>query len=495
MPPRAVGRFRIERTLGVGTFATVLLGVDDATGERYALKVMRKDTLEALDMARYARREAFVLRRLAHPNIVALVEAVQSDRKLFLVMPVAPGGELLAAVEGGALAEAEARRYARQLVDAVGYMHRKGVAHRDLKPENVMVDTATGSLTLVDFGLTGIVLPDARMTTVCGSAFYSAPEVTYGSGEGYSGPAADAWSVGVLVYILLTGTHPWVAADGELMVPAMRAGELRVPDSVAPNAAHFLTGLLAVDPASRYSMAKAARHPWLAVPRSEDDDAAETSAEASPDLKQSPMSETGVDRTSFRYDSSSRMLSFKSCKPVKVPTPEEATSFMYSDESARVRRGAAAGEARHPAPRRIPSGPELPAPAAPRFSPKRPGTFSGASLHRNSLGFTRVGSEVSEGQGRRASLRPRAAEKDPAVGVGSSSFFRFRRSSAAAAPGRDEEPDGREEPARRRTGLGRSRRSVDKEAPSLHYPEPERAWHGILANWRTRRLPADRGKT
>lgn len=260
---RTVGRFRISRTLGTGRFSKVLLGVDDTTGEHYALKVMRKDVLEELDMARYARREAFVLRRLDHPHITPLVEAVQSDRKLFLVMPVAPGVEMLGLVERGPLPEPLARRYIRQIVDATGYIHARGVAHRDLKPENVICDPERSELKIIDFGLTGFVEGDELMHTTCGTAEYSAPEVTWGQGDGYSGTAADAWSVGVLAYILLVGVHPFVGEDGELMEDELRSGVVEMPRELAAGAKDFLTRLIRHAPSERWSMAQAGLHPWL----------------------------------------------------------------------------------------------------------------------------------------------------------------------------------------------------------------------------------------
>lgn len=226
---------------------------------------MRKGDLEHVDMAKYARREAFVLRRLDHPNIVHLVEAVQSETKLFLVMDIAPGSELLRLVSQGPLSEHIACVYIRQLVSAVGYLHRKGIAHRDLKPENVIADHVTCSLRLIDFGLTGVVRRNDVMRTICGSAFYSAPEVTYNDGRGYDGTAADCWSVGVLSYILLCGVHPFVAPDGELMVSALCDGHLQFPPGLSESAAHMLRRLLDVDPSKRYSMARTSLHPWLSA--------------------------------------------------------------------------------------------------------------------------------------------------------------------------------------------------------------------------------------
>lgn len=263
MPTRTVGRYRLTTQLGVGMFSKVMVGVDDETNMQYAVKIMRKDSLEDMEMARYARREAAVLRKLRHPNIVKFVEAIQSDTKLFLVMEIAPGKELLDVVANGALREADAKCYMRQLISAVAYLHSKGIVHRDLKPENVLIDVDNKGLKIIDFGLTGIIRKQNVMRTNCGSSYYSAPEVTYGNGDGYDGVKADAWSLGILSYILLTGSHPFVDTDGDLMTAMMRQGMVEYPEYLSRGAIHFVSRLLAIDARKRYSVTQIALHPWL----------------------------------------------------------------------------------------------------------------------------------------------------------------------------------------------------------------------------------------
>ena len=252
-------------------FSKVMLGTDETSDRQYAVKVMRKDSLEEMGMARYARREAAVLRKLSHPNIVSFVEAIQSDTKLFLVMEIAPGKELLDVVADGPLNETDAKAYMQQLVSAVSYLHSKGIVHRDLKPENVLVDVETRSLKIIDFGLTGVIRRNDVMRTSCGSNYYSAPEVTYSTGEGYDGTKADAWSLGILSYIILTGSHPFIDSHGEVMTAMMRQGIVEYPDNLSQGAIHFISRLLNIDPRRRYSVGQVSLHPWLTgkpVPRS-----------------------------------------------------------------------------------------------------------------------------------------------------------------------------------------------------------------------------------
>lgn len=258
-----VGRYTLSKELGAGMFSKVVLATDCKTNASYAVKVMRKDNLEELEMAKYARREAAILRKLSHPNVVNFVEAIQSDTKLFLVMELVPGVELLDVVSTGRLPESIARIYISQIIDAVSYLHSRGIVHRDLKPDNVLVDSENHTLKLIDFGLTGLTKHNALMKTSCGSCYYSAPEVTFSSGDGYNGAKADAWSVGILSYILLTASHPFVDGDGELLTGAMKRGDVEYPDELSQGAIHFLGRLLTADARKRYSTAQAGLHPWL----------------------------------------------------------------------------------------------------------------------------------------------------------------------------------------------------------------------------------------
>ncbi len=266
MPLTRVGRYRLIDELGSGMFSRVVVGVDDETGLKYAVKVMNKRRLEELNMDQYARREAVVMHKVTHPNIVEFVEAIQSPKKLFLVMKIAPGRELLEVVKDGGVPESDARIYMLQLVDAVACLHDHAFAHRDIKPSNVLIDTATKKLTLIDLGLAGVIRRYSPMLTLCGSDFYKAPETCFGSAHGhhgYDGVKSDAWSVGVLAYILLTGTHPFVDRYGQLMEDNLRTGTLDFPPNMSSSAVSFVSCLLALTPRKRFSVHQIRSHQWL----------------------------------------------------------------------------------------------------------------------------------------------------------------------------------------------------------------------------------------
>lgn len=263
MPLTKIGRYRLTDVLGVGMFSRVVVGVDDATGEAYAVKVMNKRRLEELNMDQYARREALVMHRVRHANIVEFVEAIQSPKKLFLVMRIVPGLELLDVVAAGPLTETDAKHYMKQLVDAVAHLHASGYCHRDIKPENVLIDVRARRLVLIDLGLSGIIRRYSPMLTTCGSAHYSAPETTFGSHAGYDGVKSDAWSCGVLAFIMLTGAHPFVDGDGDLMHDNLRTARVEYPVNLSSCAVSFVSCLLTLAPRKRHSVAQARNHPWL----------------------------------------------------------------------------------------------------------------------------------------------------------------------------------------------------------------------------------------
>ncbi|KAK1858295.1 hypothetical protein I4F81_000904 [Pyropia yezoensis] len=224
------------------------------------------------------------MRALRHPNIVALKEVLSSARKVYMVMELVRGGELYWALQREELAEATARRYFQQLVDAVDYCHRRGVYHRDLKPENLLLGE-DGTLKITDFGLSAIKMQatgaQAILRTSCGSPHYVSPEVRWATG--YSGAAVDAWSCGVILYLLLTGWLPFHHDEPAALQAQIDACVVDIPACVPAPAADLLSRLLVRDPARRLSLRGVKRHPWFTVdytPAVETDEEAEEAEEA-----------------------------------------------------------------------------------------------------------------------------------------------------------------------------------------------------------------------
>jgi serine/threonine protein kinase len=262
--------------LGAGAHGVVRVARHVVTGEMVAVKVMAATRLGAIA------KELAANGRLRHPHIVELkATLVDLDRKrVFMVMELCRGGELFDRIaECGSLDEGSAKRYLYQITSALAHCHAASVYHRDLKPENILL-TADGWVKVCDFGLAATlrqVHEDASFLrhTKCGSIMYAAPEVlTATELLGYAAAPADVWSLGVILYAMLTGALPFACANAERcsrfaiavqhgMRPACEANHL------SEQATQMLCGMLQIDPAKRMSVGEVLSSEWLAAERTE----------------------------------------------------------------------------------------------------------------------------------------------------------------------------------------------------------------------------------
>lgn len=248
-----VGNYRLGKLIGSGTWGVVLLASHRLTGKIVAIKAVdnhaKGTTIE---------REVEILKLLWHPNICALYEVIRTPNKTFLVMEYCSGGELFDYVcqygENG-LNEPEARKYFRDVLLAVDYIHGKNVIHRDLKLENLLLD-AFGNLKLIDFGMSNIRRPQQRMNTFCGSPAYTSPEIFMG--VRYEGPEVDVWSLGVILFALVCGFLPF-EEDPKLVLN----GRVQLPSHVSAECRDLVMRMLERQPAQRITVAQIKCHPWL----------------------------------------------------------------------------------------------------------------------------------------------------------------------------------------------------------------------------------------
>ncbi|XP_075060380.1 serine/threonine-protein kinase MARK1 isoform X3 [Mixophyes fleayi] len=204
-----IGNYRLLKTIGKGNFAKVKLARHVLTGREVAVKIIDKTQLNPTSLQKLF-REVRIMKILNHPNIVKLFEVIETEKTLYLIMEYASGGEVFDyLVAHGRMKEKEARAKFRQIVSAVQYCHQKCIVHRDLKAENLLLD-ADMNIKIADFGFSNEFTIGNKLDTFCGSPPYAAPELF--QGKKYDGPEVDVWSLGVILYTLVSGSLPF---DGQ----------------------------------------------------------------------------------------------------------------------------------------------------------------------------------------------------------------------------------------------------------------------------------------
>ncbi|KAF5729941.1 calcium-dependent protein kinase 26-like [Tripterygium wilfordii] len=260
-------QYVLGEQLGWGQFGVIRTCSDKFTGEILACKSITKDRLVTPEDVRSVKLEIEIMIRLSgHPNVVNLKAVYEDDDYVHLLMELCAGGELFHRLEKhGRFSEYDAGVIFRQLMQVVLYCHEKGIVHRDLKPENILLANKSllSPIKLADFGLATYIKPGGNLHGTVGSPFYIAPEVLAGD---YN-QAADVWSAGVILYILLSGMPPFWGKTKSRIFDSVRAADLQFPsdpwDKISASAKDLITGMLCVDPSKRLTAAQVLAHSWM----------------------------------------------------------------------------------------------------------------------------------------------------------------------------------------------------------------------------------------
>ncbi|KDQ17126.1 hypothetical protein BOTBODRAFT_106198, partial [Botryobasidium botryosum FD-172 SS1] len=204
------GPYLLLQTLGEGEFGKVKLGLHNEWGEEVAVKLIRRGSVDSSVRMTKVEREIEVLRTIKHPNIVRLIDVIETDKYIGIILEYASGGELFDHILAHRyLKERDACKLFAQLISGVSYIHEKKIVHRDLKLENLLLDR-NRNVIITDFGFANRFehRADDLMQTSCGSPCYAAPELVISEGL-YVGSAVDIWSCGVILYAMLAGYLPF----------------------------------------------------------------------------------------------------------------------------------------------------------------------------------------------------------------------------------------------------------------------------------------------
>ncbi|XP_017291767.1 MAP/microtubule affinity-regulating kinase 4 isoform X6 [Kryptolebias marmoratus] len=257
-----IGNYRLLKTIGKGNFAKVKLARHILTGREVAIKIIDKTQLNPTSLQKLF-REVRIMKTLNHPNIVQLFEVIETEKTLYLVMEYASGGEVFDyLVAHGRMKEKEARAKFRQIVSAVHYCHQKNIVHRDLKAENLLLD-ADSNIKIADFGFSNEFTEGSKLDTFCGSPPYAAPELF--QGKKYDGPEVDIWSLGVILYTLVSGSLPFDGQNLKELRERVLRGKYRVPFYMSTDCEGILRRFLVLNPTKRCSLEQIMKDKWINV--------------------------------------------------------------------------------------------------------------------------------------------------------------------------------------------------------------------------------------
>ena len=271
--------YKFEKSLGRGASGEVFLVSKRDTGELFACKMIQKDG--NMNDSESMGTEIEIMKRVRHKHIVSLYELFESASTMWLILELVDGGDLSYFISSHKTwSEHVVAHHFKQILQGLHYLHNQGVVHRDLKLDNILVkgDHSYGDVKIADFGLSALVHMKTKgydrdhsskrkeftgLKEMWGTASYFAPEVINCA----YGPQADMWSAGVILYEMLSGTHPFEAETEDELFYKIQNGKYNLDgpiwEKVSNKAKDLLQKILTIDPRERYSATDSLQHPWI----------------------------------------------------------------------------------------------------------------------------------------------------------------------------------------------------------------------------------------
>lgn len=254
--------------LGKGAFGSVRVATHVMSGEKVAIKTYDKYKVISLHKNQgqasgpdVCMHEVRLLERLSHRNVITLHQTIQTAKKVHMVLDFVSAGDLANYVKfRSKLPEPEAKSLFKQVLSGLVHCHQNKVTHRDLKMENVML-LEDQTVKIIDFGMGEFTDSGRKLRLQCGTPAYAAPEIW--ADKSYSGPQADVWSLGVMLYIMLVGKVPFHHPNATKMFELVTTAKFSLPSSLSAAACSFLRAMLTADPKRRATVKSLIGHRWL----------------------------------------------------------------------------------------------------------------------------------------------------------------------------------------------------------------------------------------
>jgi len=251
--------YLVKETIGKGTFSKVKLGINKATGEKVAIKILEKNKIQSKSDQIRVQREIDIIKKVKHLNIVKIIQIKEDHKNIYIIMEFIDYDLFLHIVNNKRLDEKESSLYYFQLINGMEYIHSLNIVHRDLKPENLLL-TKNKILKIIDFGLSNYSYNNKYLMTHCGSPSYTSPEMI--SGNKYDGYAVDVWTSGIILYAMLCGYLPFEERDNKSLFKKIVKCRVCYPKFLSNNAVNLLKKILVANPRKRITIKEIKNHPF-----------------------------------------------------------------------------------------------------------------------------------------------------------------------------------------------------------------------------------------
>jgi serine/threonine protein kinase len=254
--------YKLGKPLGKGAFGKVYLGVHKLTGLKVAIKTIEKTFMQDERTRKKVFQEVYIMNKVHDKNVIRLLELFESPKHLMIVLEYAGGGDLLQLLRTrGKLHESEARPIFKQVIDAVQACHREDIIHRDIKLDNILLNEELTLIKLCDFGVSRVAKRGSKLTEQCGTPAYLAPEIIVN--EGYEPFFVDVWSMGILLYALMSATVPFKAKTVPELHKIILRGKYEFPEYFSEVSKSFIAEMLNPVPHLRIKLEDLKKHEWF----------------------------------------------------------------------------------------------------------------------------------------------------------------------------------------------------------------------------------------
>ena len=259
-----ISDFNVIKELGKGSYGRVLLVQHNQTKAEYALKAIDKRLLANIEERTQFLREVEIMYKVHHPNVVKLFGHFEDNTYCYLLMEYIEGGELFSYIPENGKSKISTQQIAsiiKDVISAIYFMHHMNppIMHRDIKPENILV-TSSMQAKLSDFGWSNYIQPGDKRNSICGTPIYLAPEMITRTGHDEK---VDIWSIGVLLFELLTGDQAWAGDNVETVKYNICNLKISWPEDIDVLAADLISQILKIDPDERMSLSDILNHSFF----------------------------------------------------------------------------------------------------------------------------------------------------------------------------------------------------------------------------------------